>query len=1812
MATSFTINVADLTKILEQIKIAERHAAGENLADIIGQDAALLPVGLRTVDGSFNHLLPGQERVGAADELFPRLLPPVYGNDQDGDQMPLGPPGSGAPTITNTNYDPTISGSHSVADADPRIISNLIVDQTVNNPAALAAALKLAGSLDPFGDALAIGALVDAAKAAKSTETAFEKALAQAGTVKLKADAVAAKLDEVLQSLVNDPDAIPDQGALDAAAAALTAANEAKAAAQAEVDVLLANPTSAASSTLTAAQALLSSTTAIAAAASQIVTALGDGTTTLGDGLLVNTVLINAQTLASSATAHIGVVTSAEATAHLATVAASNTVASTVAASNLEVTADGSIMIEHRSADIGLSPANNGWFTLFGQFFDHGLDLVTKGNNGTVYIPLQPDDPLYVEGGPNFMALTRATTFIDPVTGLRTETQNTTTPFIDQNQTYTSHASHQVFLREYVRVDQHNNAATNDVIATGRLLDGAAGSIANWADVKAQALDKLGIKLSDFDVHDVPLLRTDAYGRFIPGSTGYAQMITGAGADGILNTTDDLVVHGSALGTAVTSNVLRTGHAFLNDIAHHAAPGLVDHDQNPSTPKIAQVADSDTTGVTDDGDPLTYDNEMLDAHFITGDGRGNENIGLTAVHTVFHAEHNRLVEDYKATILGSGDLTFINEWIRGTVNDLATLPTDIQAAVNTLNTANAWDGERLFQAGRFVTEMQYQHLVFEEFARRIQPAVDAFVFTNSADLNPAIVAEFAHVVYRFGHSQLTDGVDRLDNNLNIVDDPGTPGQQQIGLIEAFLNPQAFTASGVDAAAAVGSIVRGMAAQTGNEMDEFVVEALRNNLVGLPLDLAALNIARGRDTGIPSFNDARAQFYASTGDAQLKPYTSWLDFAQNMKHPESIINFIAAYGTHATITAASTIDAKRDAAMELVLGVDVNGGGVPSDRLDFLNARGMYAGGLLGGLNSVDFWVGGLAEEIMEFGGQLGSTFGYVFEAQMEALQNGDRFYYLSRTQGMNLLNQLEPNTFTDIVMRNTDLGGPHATHMAASLFDTPDYILELDTLVAQNDYNVSTTSIDPEHDNSLLQAIDPKVVRINGSNDVDGNGFNDGNVLKFSGGEHVVLGGTEGNDSLYGDKGIDTLWGDAGDDYLNAGMETDQVFGGEGDDIIEDPFGDDFLRGNQGNDVISSGHSAGGIALLFGDTGNDFLMGATDGHEYFAGEGNDFILGGTAAEVLLGNEGDDWLEGGEGFDGLSGDNSELFFNSIIVGHDILNGQGNDTDYDGENGDDIMFESAGIQRNNGMDGFDWAIHKGDANAADSDLGIRIFDARQALILRDRFDSVEGLSGWKHDDVLTGANKLLIGENFSDALTQAGVDRIAGLRAVLGNPANTGNPNGVVFESDVNTGGEIILGGGGNDTITGNLGDDFLDGDAWLNVRLSVRTWVDGSDSNLLGDRNADGSLVLGGEVATFDTLTSQITWTSILPESWQELVRGAPTGLTKSLASLMTGGQVNPGQLEAVREILTDANMTNSTTRAVDVAVFNDVFANYTITDNGDGSRTVTHNVADSDGIDRIRNFEILQFADQVVNIGGIENNLATGSLAITISQGNGNGLAFDLNDTLTVSLGNVADPDGLPPITAFTFTWQIESAPGVWETLVDPITGALVQGTSFTPTTNFEIPDGTRFRVVGSFRDAHGIPEVVQSLPTPPMTGLVPDPAVELGLDLTLAPNDVGPDGVAVVPADFAPGAPIGIFEDVIDNNAGTILTAFTFTRADLLANVTIPTAGLVISNLGIRDRAGASVAGSSDTNRSLIPGRSTQRRTSTGGLPSPSRSSTR
>src|SRR6185436_9261977 len=155
-----------------------------------------------------------------------------------------------------------------------------------------------------------------------------------------------------------------------------------------------------------------------------------------------------------------------------------------------------------------------------------------------------------------------------------------------------------------------------------------------------------------------------------------------------------------------------------------------------------------------------------------GDGRCNENIALSAVHQIFHSEHNRLVGAITDTLNANPTLLAAYQ-----------APHQVDGAGPDVSFGF---GGRLFQAARFVTEMEYQHLVFEEFARKVQPAVHPFhVF--SPDVDPAIEAEFAHAVYRFGHSMLDDQVART----NEIVGQTSRKDNSLPLLKAFLNPPEY-------------------------------------------------------------------------------------------------------------------------------------------------------------------------------------------------------------------------------------------------------------------------------------------------------------------------------------------------------------------------------------------------------------------------------------------------------------------------------------------------------------------------------------------------------------------------------------------------------------------------------------------------------------------------------------------------------------------------------------------------------------------------------------------------------------------------------------------------------------------------------------------------------------------------------------------------------------------------------------------------------------------------------------------------------------
>jgi hypothetical protein len=1278
------------------------------------------------------------------------------------------------------------------------------------------------------------------------------------------------------------------------------------------------------------------------------------------------------------------------------------------------------LFIPNVTTDVGLSPPFNSLFTIFGQFFDHGLDKITNGGNGTVFVPLKADDPLVagpdhifgngddLPAGQRFMMLTRGKIVDDPVTGIR-NALNTDTPFVDQSQTYTSHASHQVFLREYTLVD-------NKPMSTGKFLSESgdtAGTLATWASIKQQAADKLGLALQDQDIHNIPMLATDPYGNFLPGPNGLPQFVTATG-----------LVEGNLTAAVPTpSNVTRIETAFLNDLAPSSDPGAPGSTKSP---------DGDSTAQDHFAQPSAteYDDELLDQHFICGDGRCNENIALTAVHQVFHSEHDRLAAEFDTeTLLANLSLR--------TSYQATNCP--VGCATNDPGQPITFTyGQRLFQAARFVTEMQYQHLVFEEFARKVQPLINPFTpfAFNQTDVDPAITAEFAHAVYRFGHSMLNDTIPRIY--------PNKLDNDSIDLFDAFLNPGEFNkgpAGTLNAGEATGALIMGLSDQVGNEIDEFVADTLRNRLLGMPLDLPTLNMTRARSEGIPSLNNVRKQIHAATNDGALTPYGNWFDFGENIKNPTSLVNFIAAYGKHPSITGldpdgsgpieAGSVQARRMAADQILnntilpgpdgflddnpatncnapndpVGCDETADNIfaPADSAEFVFSTGPWvnvSGVSMTGLDDVDLWVGGLAEKTELFGGLLGSTFNYVFEKQLTDLQNGDRFYYLARTPGMNLRSQLEGNSFSELVMRNSN-----AHTLKADPFATADCKFELSQLAGTAADFVTfgqNVADDPDSacdEHALLVRLPDGTIKYRTNNSVDTPGINGQGV--YRGADNLAV---DFVDRIYGGVDNDTFWGGLGNDIIDGGGGDDFVLGGEGDDIITDFAGADFLKGGPGNDAIDGGP---GDDIIASASGKDFTNGGQNINETFSGPDDDFAIAGKGEDAVFGDGGDDWEEGDDQPDLLIGDSSTLFFDDHNrPGHDVMLGQGNDDDYDMEGGDDIGLDGPGIEKVAGASGFDWEIGQSDGTANSqpmfADLALPIVNAPSANETRDRFNEVEALSGWNFNDTLRGDSIVpsqVGGGGFigCDALDAEGVARIDGLNQLVTPAMLTVDSATVVANSVTNycllTGnvwgeGNILLGGAGSDTLEGRGADDIIDGDRYLSVRLSV---LNGSDAADGADTVTDAS---GDEIGSTNLMTG-------MPVTGN--FGAGATGM--NLQQAVFAGKVNPGNIKIVREILTPtiapaavngdcasgANAVNC-----DTALYSGLQSEYTITSNPNGSITVT-DLADpanatpivpafqrgTDGInDTLWNMEQIQFCDvfDVVN-----KTCATRSAPISLS-----------------------------------------------------------------------------------------------------------------------------------------------------------------------------------------------------------------------------------
>jgi len=208
--------------------------------------------------------------------------------------------------------------------------------------------------------------------------------------------------------------------------------------------------------------------------------------------------------------------------------------------------------------------------------------------------------------------------------------------------------------------------------------------------------------------------------------------------------------------------------------------------------------------------------------FLAGDFRANEQVGLTAMHTLFVREHNRLADRIAQVFPHADD-------------------------------------EQIYQLARKIVGAELQIITYNEFLPALlgpyAPSLSDYTGWD-AGINPSIANEFSTALFRVGHTMLSP-------DLLLADKSGVFGA--LPLRDAFFNPD-FLANNPQN---VDYLLKGFTQQQAQEIDSYLVDDVRNFLFGPPgaggLDLASLNIQRGRDHGLPPYNGLRAAYGLEPAD-----------------------------------------------------------------------------------------------------------------------------------------------------------------------------------------------------------------------------------------------------------------------------------------------------------------------------------------------------------------------------------------------------------------------------------------------------------------------------------------------------------------------------------------------------------------------------------------------------------------------------------------------------------------------------------------------------------------------------------------------------------------------------------------------------------------------------------------------------------------------------------------------------------------------------------------------------------------------------------
>ncbi|CAB3223593.1 unnamed protein product [Arctia plantaginis] len=316
--------------------------------------------------------------------------------------------------------------------------------------------------------------------------------------------------------------------------------------------------------------------------------------------------------------------------------------------------------------------------------------------------------------------------------------------------------------------------------------------------------------------------------------------------------------------------------------------------------------------------------------FKSGDARVNEHPGLVAAHIVWMRQHNRMAQE----------LAHLNPH---------------------------WSDEKIYQETRKIVGAMIQHITYREFLpivlgneviRRFELELQkkGYYKGYSPKINPSPASSFSSAAFRFGHSLVQSSLVRFDKFHR-------PMKNNVTLHMELTNPSNIWSIG-----AVDRLLFGMLNQPIQNRDEFITEELTNHLFQTPqfdfgMDLAAINIQRGRDHGIP-------------------PYTSW----------------------------------REPCGLSVIEDFD--------DLFRVMPARSVRKiRALYKHVDDIDLFTAGMAERPV-VGGLVGPTFACIIAQQFSNLRKGDRFWYENGGFDSSLtpaqLQQIRRISFAQVLCRTLD------------------------------------------------------------------------------------------------------------------------------------------------------------------------------------------------------------------------------------------------------------------------------------------------------------------------------------------------------------------------------------------------------------------------------------------------------------------------------------------------------------------------------------------------------------------------------------------------------------------------------------------------------------------------------------------------------------------------------------------------------------------------------------------------------------------------